>query len=352
VTEAPKFITNLDGLTPVREAHRFDEAALDRYLQTHLGGYRGGLTLRQFVGGTSNPTFLLESGSDRWVLRKRPPGTLLPSAHQVEREYRVMAALRDSAVPVPRMILFCDDASVIGQTFYLMEMVEGRLMNSGLIGFTPAERRAFYDDFIRVLAALHNVDHLAVGLAEHGRPGNYFSRQIDRWSKQYRAAATDVIPEMEKLMEWMPANVPASDETAIIHGDFRVGNVLVHPTEPRVAAVLDWEISTLGHPLGDLSYHAAHAYYQELAPIRHQLTERGIPTEAEYCERYRQYAGREAIENWKFCVAYNLFRLTAIGQGVYKRGLDGIASSPMALDQQQQGIAQRAAKAWELVQQM
>tara|TARA_Y100001934_G_scaffold254595_1_gene320656 strand:+ start:3532 stop:4593 length:1062 start_codon:yes stop_codon:yes gene_type:complete len=343
---------NLPILTPVRDAHRIDEAALSRYLDKHLDGFTGNLTLQQFSGGSSNPTYLVESGSNRWVMRKRPPGNLLPSAHQVDREYRVMDALHGAGVPVPKMHLFCDDPDVIGREFYIMEMIDGRVTRSELPGFTPAERTAFYDDFARVLAALHSVDHEAVGLAKHGRPGNYFARQIDRWSKQYVAARTDDIPEMDKLMEWMPAHVPDWEEISVIHGDYRVGNVLVHPTEPRIVAVLDWEISTLGHALGDLSYHCAYAYHAEYDEFIDELPERGIPSEAEYVAAYCRHAGRPPIENWNFCVAYNLFRLASIVQGVYARGLQGIASSEFQLEQQRDQVRQRAEKAWALVEAM
>ena len=233
-----------------------------------------------------------------------------------------------------------------------MEMIDGRVTRSELPGFTPAERSTFYDDFARVLAALHTVDHEAVGLAKHGRPGNYFARQIDRWSKQYVAAKTDDIPEMDELMRWMPANVPDWEEISVIHGDYRVGNVLVHPTEPKVVAVLDWEISTLGHALGDLSYHCAYAYHAEFDEFINELDERGIPSERDYVAAYCRHAGRDPVPNWNFCVAYNLFRLASIVQGVYARGLQGIASSEFQLEQQQAQVRARAEKAWALVEAM
>lgn len=337
-------------LIPVLPAHRFDEAACARYLRQNLAGFSGELTIRQFVGGASNPTFLLEAGGNRWVLRKRPPGELLPSAHQVDREYRVMHALRESAVPVPQMFLFCDDQSIIGREFYVMECVEGRVMTSQLEGFTPQQRTAFYDDFVRVMAALHSVDHVAVGLQRHGRPGNYFARQIDRWSKQYRVSMTDNIADMEQLLEWMPAHIPAVDETAVIHGDLRVGNVLIHPTEPKIVAVLDWELSTLGHPMGDVGYAAAYTYHGEFYDCLDELPARGIPTEQQWCARYCELTGRRDIPHWRFYVAYNLFRQAAIVQGVYRRSLDGIASSEMDLEQHRQQVFTRAARAWAQVQ--
>ncbi|HJN51386.1 MAG: phosphotransferase family protein [Pseudomonadales bacterium] len=339
-------------LIPVLKAHRFDEAALSKYLQRKLPGFRGDLNVQQYVGGTSNPTFRLTSNDDRWVLRKRPPGHLLPSAHQVEREHRVMHALRDSDVPVPKMHHHCDDPSIIGQEFYVMEMIEGRTTTSEMTTFSPDERRAIYDDFIRILAALHQVDHIEVGLERHGRPGNYFARQIDRWSKQYRASQTDDLAEMDRLIDWMPEHIPAGDETAVIHGDYRIGNTLIHPSEPRIAAILDWELSTLGHPLGDLSYHPAYAHQTEFQPIIDELPERGIPTEDEWRQRYCQLTGRGDIENWNFYVAYNLFRLAGIVQGVYKRALDGIASSELEIDSQRDRVAHCSQRAWQLVEEM
>ncbi|MEM7363627.1 MAG: phosphotransferase family protein [Pseudomonadota bacterium] len=354
-------------LTPVHEAHRFDEDRLAAYLVRHIDDFTGDMKLEQYVGGTSNPTFHITSGgntsggntsgdntsgNNEWVMRKRPPGNLLPSAHQVEREYRVMHALRDSDVPVPKMLHFCDDESVIGQTFYIMSAVHGRITTSEMVGFEPAERRAIYEDFLRVLAALHQVDHLKVGLEKHGRPGNYFARQIDRWTKQYRGSQTDDIPEMEKLIEWMPKHVPDDDTTGIIHGDYRIGNVLIHPTEPKIAAVLDWELSTLGHPLGDLGYHGAYAYYNEFTLYKDELGERGIPTEEEYLSLYCELTGRDSIPNWHFYVAYNLFRLAGIIQGVYKRGLDGNVSSELDITSQHESVKIRAQRAWALVQEM
>ncbi len=339
-------------LIPVREAHQFDEGSLLSYLQRELPDFGTSLDVQQYVGGSSNPTFLLTGEQGRLVMRKRPPGDLLASAHQVDREHRAMHALRDSDVPVPKMHLFCDDESVVGQQFYIMEQIEGRVTKSEMPNMTPAERTAIYDDFVRILAALHQVDYLAAGLERHGRPGNYFARQIDRWTKQYRAAQTDDLPEMEKLIEWMPNNIPDDDETVLIHGDYRLGNVLIHPTEPRIVGVLDWELSTLGHPLGDLFYHPAYAHHSEFLPFADELTDRGIPDEAAWRTRYCELAGRDEIDNWQFYTAYNLFRLVGIVQGVYKRGLDGIASSAFELDSQRDNVAERARRGWELVEGM
>jgi aminoglycoside phosphotransferase (APT) family kinase protein len=323
-------------LTPVRKAHRFDERALDMYLKNSLQGYEGPLTVQQFEGGQSNPTFLLTAGGKKYVLRKKPPGKLLPSAHQVDREFRVMKALKESDVPVPEMYLLCEDENIIGTTFFVMEYVQGRVLEDiTLPAMTPGERHAIYLDMIRVLAALHSVDYAALGLENFGKPGNYFSRQIGRWSKQYVAAKTDEIPSMERLMEYLPANVPADDTSCIVHGDYRMGNMLFHPDEPKVAALLDWELSTLGHPLGDLGYscmfyHSGIAGRTSLEGLTGQAS--GIPTEDEFLAEYCRLTGRDGIPNWNFYLAFSFFRLASILQGVYKRGIMGNASSTEAIE--------------------
>jgi len=340
-------------LTPVRKAHRFDEAALDRYLRAHVAGYTGGLEVRQFEGGQSNPTFALRSGARELVLRKQPPGHLLPSAHQVDREYRVMHALRDTDVPVPRMYALCEDPSVIGTKFYVMEKVQGRVFTDLMLpGFTNDQRRALYRDLTRVLAALHSVDPVAVGLADFGRPGNYYERQISRWSKQYVASKTEEIEAMDRLMEWLPAHIPKSEETVIVHGDYRLGNVLLHPSEPRIVAVLDWELSTLGHPLADLGYVCMDYHadsYTTAGLSRPDLADFGIPSEQEFVADYCAFAGRDRIDDWDFYVIYNLFRSAGIIQGVYKRGLDGNASSATATGFKDV-CRMRAERAWRLVE--
>jgi aminoglycoside phosphotransferase (APT) family kinase protein len=322
------------ALTPVREAHRFDEAALAAYLEANVEGFDGPLTVRQFEGGQSNPTFQLQTAGRRYVLRKQPPGVLLPSAHQVDREYRVMKALAGTDVPVPGMYCLCEDSSVIGTKFYVMEMVEGRLFTETLLpGLTPDERRAIYLDLARVLATLHNVDVDAVGLTDFGRPGNYYERQIGRWTKQYLASKTEEIEAMDRLMAWLPENIPEQKKTVIVHGDYRLGNTLIHPTEPRIVAVLDWELSTLGDGLADLGYlcqdYHADAYFSEGLGSA-DLESLGIPTEAEFVAEYCRHAGIDRIDNWPFYLIYNMFRSAAIIQGVYKRGLDGNASSETA----------------------
>lgn len=312
-------------LTPVREAHRFDEAALAAYLTRQLGRDFSDMQVEQFEGGQSNPTFMVASGDKKYVVRKKPPGELLKSAHAVDREYRVMNALRDTDVPVPKTIALCEDESVIGTYFFVMEHVEGRVFPDQLVPSLSAdERRALYDNYLTVLAALHKVDYRAIGLEDYGKPGSYFERQISRWSKQYVASKTDEIPSMDHLMQWLPANIPQSDESSIAHGDYRIGNCIMHPTEPRIVAVLDWELSTIGHPLADLSYCCMMYHLDE---FRSRGFPEGVPTEEQFVARYCELAGRPPIENWPVYVVFSLFRYAAIGFGVYKRGLDGNASS-------------------------
>ena len=342
--------------TPVLPQHQFDEASLARYLERHLPGYAGNLEVRQFRSGQSNPTFYLladTAAGERkaYVLRKKPPGKLLPSAHQVDREYRVISALGQSDVPVPRTWLLCSDDSVIGQMFYVMDCVEGRILTDlKLPGMTPKERSSIFDSMNDVLARLHKVDVAKVGLGDFGKHEHYIARQINRWSKQYEASKTTELPAMNRLMQWLPAHIPAYDVTSVVHGDFRLGNLIVHPTEPRVVAVLDWELSTLGHPLCDLAYNCL---FYHLNDDRHGLGEvdfkaSGIPAEADYVAAYCRRTGRERIQDWDFYLSFSLFRLAAIAQGVYKRGLDGNASSPEAL---KRGDSARTMSelAWKLV---
>lgn len=337
---------------PVLERHKFDEAALERWCAQNVKGFQGPLSVRQFQGGQSNPTFLLTTPGRRYVLRKKPPGKLLASAHQVDREYRVMKALAETPVPVPQMHALCMDPTVIGTEFYVMEHLEGRVFRDPTLpGMDPAERTAIYDEMNRVLAELHMVDFEAVGLGDFGRPGNYFERQIGRWIKQYRAAETERIEAMERLIAWLPDHIPDEPSVSIAHGDYRLENTMFHPTEPRMIAVLDWELSTIGHPLADLGYNAM--LYHIDSPTMGTLTRvdfetSGIPSEADYVAAYCRRTGREGIENWPFYVGFSVFRLAAIAQGVYKRGLDGIASSERATEY---GNAAKmlADTAWDIV---
>ena len=318
----------------VLDRHRFDQKALEEWCEANVDGYEGPLEIRQFQGGQSNPTFQLVTPNRKYVMRKKPPGQLLASAHAVDREYTVMKALADTPVPVPHMYALCEDDAVVGTSFYIMEHLEGRVFRDPTLpDLTPDERAAIYDDMNRVLAELHKVDFEAVGLGEFGRPGNYYDRQISRWIKQYRAAETETIDEMEKLIAWMPDNVPAEASVSIAHGDYRLENTMFHPTEPRMIAVLDWELSTIGHPLADLGYNSM--LYHIDSPTMGTLTgvdfeTSGIPAEMEYVARYCERAERENIENWPFYVGFSIFRLASIAQGVYKRGLDGNASSERA----------------------
>lgn len=332
------------GTQSVREQHAFDVGALEAWLAPRIEGFRGPLAVSQFKGGQSNPTYLLDTPGGRWVMRAKPGpvAKLLPSAHAIEREYRVMQALAGQGIPVARMHLLCEDESVIGRAFYVMDFVDGRVLwDPSLPGMTPPERGAIYDEMNRVIAALHRVDVAAAGLADYGKPGNYFDRQIGRWSKQYRASETERIAAMDALLTWLPAHVPAgardAAEVAVVHGDFRLDNLIFHPTEPRVLAVLDWELSTLGHPLADFSYHCM-AWHIPPGTFRGvgglDLAALGIPPETEYVRRYCERTGRPdpaaVMADWNFYLAYNLFRIASICQGIAKRVLDGTAASAQA----------------------
>src|SRR5271156_4598586 len=325
-----------DDVTAVRENHRFDEARLEDYLRERMPDFRGQLTVRQFVGGQSNPTFLLETAGARFVMRKKPPGTLLQSAHQVEREFRIIKALAATDVPVPRVHLLCEDAGVIGTAFFVMDFVEGRIMRDPMMPeASPRERAACYDSMNDVLARLHRVDFRAVGLGDYGRPQAYVARQLARWSKQYEASKIDEIPEMDRLIEWLNRHIPAADETTIAHGDYRMENLIFHPTEPRVVAVLDWELSTLGHPLSDLawacrSYHTPPGIDGLLSFQGVDLKATGIPSEDQFVAAYCLRTGRASIPDLMYFVAFSFFRGAAISQGIAMRAKLGNASGPDA----------------------
>jgi aminoglycoside phosphotransferase (APT) family kinase protein len=303
----------------------------------------------------SNPTFVLtDAAGRRYVLRKQPPGTLLPSAHAVDREFWVISALWHTDVPVAKPYVLCQDASVIGTDFYLMDFVEGRVLHQlALPHMTPAQRGDIYEAMIDVMATLHRVDFRAIGLETFGRIGGYMSRQIRRWIQQYESSKTDNIAEMDRLMAWLPAHLPEDTETTVVHGDFRLENMIFHPTAPRVLAVVDWELSTLGAPLSELAYNCLPYYVTDNLRgdlIGLDFASCGIPSEDEYVAQYCDKTGREKIPEWKFYVIFSLFRLAAIVQGVYKRGLDGIASSPGALTLGEQ-CRQLATAAWQLAEQ-
>jgi aminoglycoside phosphotransferase (APT) family kinase protein len=326
-----------DDLTPVRAIHRFDEARLEHYLIDRMPDFREPLTVRQFVGGQSNPTYMLETPTARFVMRKKPAGTLLQSAHQVEREFRIIKALATTDVPVPRVHLLCEDIDVIGTAFFVMDYVAGRIMRDPLMpDSSPEERAACYDSMNDVLARLHKVDFRAVGLGDYGRPAAYVERQVARWSKQYEASKTEEIPEMDRLIEWLTTHIP-TDETTIAHGDYRMENIIFDPSEPRVVAVLDWELSTLGHPLADLAwscrpYHCPPGIDGVLSFQNVDRKWPGIPSEEKFVASYCRRVGRAAVPDWMFFVAFSFFRAAAIAQGIAMRAKIGTASAPDAAE--------------------
>jgi len=338
---SPNLFPAFDPAATLAETlHPIPRGALADYLRAHVEPFRGEIAVEQFQGGQSNPTYRVTTGADqhtrRYVLRRKPPGHLLPSAHAVEREYRILSALAGSQVPVPRTFALCEDPSVIGTAFFVMEYVEGRILwDPTLPGMTRGERAAHYAELNRVIAALHCFDYEAAGLSDFGRPGNYVERQIARWTKQYQAAGADRIPAMDRLIEWLPHHVPPGDETRVVHGDYRIDNVIFHPAEPRVLAVLDWELSTLGHPLSDFAYQvmAWRLGQQEFRGLRgSNLESLGIPTEAQYVAAYCRRTGRDAIANWDVYLIFNMFRIAAILHGVLARALQGNAASRNAVE--------------------
>lgn len=315
-------------------AHALDEVALEAWLRTNVPDFGSTLTVRKFKGGQSNPTYWLSDGERAYVLRKKPPGVLLPSAHAVEREYQVINALSATDVPVAKAYGLCEDTSVIGTPFYVMAHLPGRIFfDPRLPGLPREEQAALYEELVRVLAAIHRVDVDAVGLSGYGKKGEYIQRQVKRWVSQYEASRTDTIPSMDRLMAYLATNVPASDETTLAHGDFRIDNVIFHPTEPRALAVIDWELSTLGHPLADAAYLCM--LYDVTIPGMGGLqgidhTTSGVPSQDALIARYCALTGRESIPDWAYFKAFSLFRLAAIAQGVYRRSQLGNASSENA----------------------
>lgn len=329
--------------------------ALADWLRQHVGAFEGPLQVTPLAGGQSNPTYRVNAGPHRWVLRRKPAGVLLASAHAIEREYRVMRALAGSGVPVPQMHALCEDAGVIGSSFYVMDFVEGRVFaDPALPGLSPNERSRVYDAMNEVIAALHRVDLSATGLSDYGRPSQYLTRQIERWTRQYRASETERIEAMEQLISWLPAHRPEGDETSLVHGDFRIDNLIFHPTEPRVLAVLDWELSTVGHPLVDLAYHvmAWRVTPTEFRGLKgHDLAALGIPLEPDYLAAYCRRTGRTALPHWDYYLAFNMFRMAAILQGILARALQGSAASA---DAERTGRQARpmAEAGWRQVQQL
>ena len=335
----------------VKPAHRIDAARLAEFLSDTVPGYEGPVTLQQFEGGQSNPTYLLTTPRAKYVLRRKPPGVLLKSAHAVDREFRVMRALFETGFPVPEPLALCEDADVLGTAFYVMRHVPGRVfLINAMPDLTPPERAAVYDSANQTLARLHSVDYVAVGLEDFGRSGDYFGRQISRWSQQYQASRTEDVAEMDRLMDWLPKALPPQGETRLIHGDYSFHNLLIHPTEQRVVAVLDWELSTTGDPIGDLTYHAMEWYRPNDGDARGtlrglELAALGIPDLESYVARYCERVGRPPIDNLAFYKAYNLFRVAAIVQGIVGRARQGNAAAEGA-SQQAARVRPLAEAAW------
>jgi len=333
--EAPTRQEQFSGTDAVRDAHRFDEAKLAAWMEANVAGYKGPLVVEQFKGGQSNPTYKLLTPNQNYVMRRKPPGVLLPSAHAVDREYKVITALHGAGFPAAKTFGLCTDESVIGTWFYIMDCVEGRVIWDTTFPDEPKEQRAAYFDAMNAtIAQLHNIDYKAIGLGDFGKPGNYFARQIGRWSKQYiEDTGAGHYGPMDKIVAWLPTAIPEGDEVSIVHGDYRCDNMIFHPTEPKVLAVLDWELSTLGHPLADFSYHLMMYRMPQLATAGlsgRDLKAMGIPSEDKYVAAYCQRTGRDGIANLDFYVAYNMFRLAAIIHGIKGRVVRGTASNEHA----------------------
>lgn len=332
-----------------------DEAALGSYLEAHWPGFRGPVKAEKFAGGQSNPTFMLTHAGGKAVLRKKPPGQLLKSAHAVDREYRVMKALGETGVPVPAMYVLCEDDAVIGTAFYVMEWVDGRIIwDPAIPEVDNGHRGAIYDAMNAALAALHAVDPAKVGLADFGRPGNYFARQLTRWTEQYRASETETIADIDRVIAWLDQNLPPDDgRSSLVHGDYRIDNMIFAHADPRLLAILDWELSTIGHPFADIAYQCMHwrlpheGSFRGLAGVDRRAV--GIPTEEDYVARYCERAGLAGIPNWDFYLAFSLFRMAAILQGVLKRALSGNASNPQRALQVRDNIPVLARMAADII---
>lgn len=347
---------DFSGVQTVPAAHALDIAGLTAYIRSHIGDFDGDLRVEQFKGGQSNPTYRLTAGDRRYVLRRKPPGTLLPSAHAIEREYRIIRVLSTTDVPVARPHLLCEDEAIIGSAFYIMDYVEGRIFwQPHLPDMTPTERSAIYDEMNRVISVLHNIDPHAIGLDDYGRPGNYIERQVARWTRQYRLSETENIEAANCLIEWLPRHLPATSSTRIVHGDFRIDNLIFDPHEPKVLAVLDWELSTLGDPLADMAYHCLGRH---LAPGEARglkginLQALGIPGEQEYLRRYLERRGLDpensiSEHDWKYYLVFNMFRLVGILQGIAARALQGNASNSRASEAGRRARP-LAEQAWEM----
>lgn len=341
-------------LVPVLDRHRFDEAALARHLADYLPGFDAPIEVRQFQGGQSNPTFHIATRAGDYVLRKKPPGKLLPRAHAVEREYRILRALEGSEVPVPRARILVEDERVIGTAFFVMDHVPGRVFFDRVpIAAPPAERAAIFEDMARVLAALHRVDWRAAGLEGFGKPEGYMPRQVELWTRQWEAAKVEEMPVMDRLGPWLAAHLPPEEPPTIAHGDYRLGNLIIHPTEPRIVAVLDWELATIGQPLADLGY-CCLTYHFDPGPegvtgvAGMDLADTGIPSEREFVARYSALAGRAVPEALDVFVVFSMFRLASIVAGVWRRALDGNASDPRAIGYRDR-YRSMAERAWEIV---
>ena len=349
-----KASTSTLDVIDILDQHQFPQGPLEDYLVSHVDGFSRPLKVRQFQGGMSNPTFLIESGDRRtYVMRKKPPGQLLPSAHAVDREYRVITALGNTEVPVPRTYALCEDEGVIGTAFYIMEHVQGRVfLEPSLPELEPSVRAEVFDSMNDALAKLHSADFRAIGLEGFGREGAYCERQVKRWSQQYVNSKTDELPAMDRLMAWLPEHSPAEDPTTVVHGDYRLGNMIFHPTEPRVLAILDWELSTLGHPLADLAYNCL-SYHMPIGDTGHlgefDLNALGIPSESDYVAAYCRRTGRKEIPDWTYYLVLSMFRIASISQGVYYRGLQGNASDPSAV-KRKDACMRYSNLAWSLIE--